>query len=35
MSAGSRVVVKEDESAHTSANPDDVIDQSLFNLINN
>ena len=34
VKSASRVVVKEDESAHVSANPDDVIDQSLFNLLN-
>ena len=32
--AVSRVAMKEDQAAHFAANPDDVIDKSLLNLIN-
>jgi myosin heavy subunit len=31
----SRMVIKNDPAAHIAANPDDVIDNSLLNLINN
>jgi CRISPR/Cas system CSM-associated protein Csm2 small subunit len=34
MPVGSKVVVREDTAAHLAANPDDVIDQSLYNLLN-
>jgi hypothetical protein len=31
----SRISVKEDASRNIASNPDDVIDQSLVNLLNN
>jgi hypothetical protein len=34
LPSNSRIAVQEDKAAHITANPDDVIDKSLLNLIN-
>jgi hypothetical protein len=34
LPTSSKVVVKNDQAAHITANPDDVVDKSLLELIN-